>query len=202
MAANLEFSMDEFKVMHDAQFFIHKKNISDKVIANFSLLNTKIEVLKSSMLSAKACSVFKQGKISRGENYELLPYFILDNPGVFNGKDVCAFRVMFWWGNFYSCTLHVSGIYLDLLAGKLESLTSNTGGYYFCTNKDQWQHHFREDNYQLIDENSFRMVEGYTKENVFIKIAFKKPLSDFENFEKEVLVFLSKVFYQLEFKNQ
>lgn len=197
MAANLEFTIDEFKVMHDAQFFIHKKKISDKIVANFSLLNTKIEDLKSSLLSENKMAGLKQGKINRGENYEWLPYFILDNPGVFIGKDVFACRIMFWWGNFYSCTLHVSGIYLDLITDKLKSLTENTSGYYFCNNKDQWQHHFREDNYQLIEVNSLPIISNHIKQNGFLKIAFKRPLTDYENFESEVLSFLTKVFIEL-----
>lgn len=197
MDANLEFTIDEFKVMHDAQFFIHKKKISDKIIANFSLLNNKIEDLKVNLLNENKSVGFRQGKINRGENYELLPYFILDNPGVFNGKDVFACRIMFWWGNFYSCTLHVSGIYLNYLTDNLALLTENASGYYFCNNNDQWQHHFREDNYQLIEANSSPIISSHIKQNGFLKIAFKRPLSEYENFETEVLSFLSKVFTEL-----
>jgi hypothetical protein len=49
------------------------------------------------------------GKISRGENYQLLPYIILDYPSYFSRNNIFAVRTMFWWGNFFSITLHLSG---------------------------------------------------------------------------------------------
>jgi hypothetical protein len=202
MAPNLEFTIDEFKVMHDAQFFINKKQVSDKIVSNFSLLNTKIETLKTNLLSDINARLFKQGKINRGENYELMPYFILDNPGVFNGKDVFAVRVMFWWGNFYSCTLHISGIYLNLFSeNQLNSIVQKINGCFFCNNQDQWQHHFRENNYQPVN-GACQKILNHADKFGFFKIAFKRPLTDYENFEKEVIAFLTQVFLKMKFKNQ
>jgi len=48
-------------------------------------------------------------KISRGENYKGLPWLVLDNPRYFQHNNIFAIRTMFWWGNFFSITLHLSG---------------------------------------------------------------------------------------------
>src|SRR5688572_33083820 len=48
-------------------------------------------------------------KISRGENYKGLPWLVLDNPRHFQHNNIFAVRTMFWWGNFFSITLHLSG---------------------------------------------------------------------------------------------
>src|SRR5829696_5338071 len=48
-------------------------------------------------------------KISRGENYKGLPWLVLDNPRHFQHNNIFAIRTMFWWGNFFSITLHLSG---------------------------------------------------------------------------------------------
>ena len=50
-------------------------------------------------------------KISRGENYNGLPYVMLDYPRCFGKEDVFAMRTMFWWGNFFSITWHLKGKY-------------------------------------------------------------------------------------------
>jgi hypothetical protein len=50
-------------------------------------------------------------KIHRGENYLGLPYVILDYPAFFSKSGVMALRSMFWWGHFFSVTLHLSGSY-------------------------------------------------------------------------------------------
>ena len=50
-------------------------------------------------------------KISRGENYRGLPYMVLDYPRIFEKDATIAIRTIFWWGNFFSVTLHLSGKY-------------------------------------------------------------------------------------------
>jgi len=49
------------------------------------------------------------GKISKGENLNGLPYLVLDYPRYRKGNDLLLFRTMFWWGNFFSVTLHLQG---------------------------------------------------------------------------------------------
>ena len=48
-------------------------------------------------------------KIAKGENYLQLPYVLLDYPRCFDKENIFAIRTMFWWGNFFSITLHLSG---------------------------------------------------------------------------------------------
>src|SRR5215467_1521280 len=52
-------------------------------------------------------------KISKGENYNGLPWLMLDYPRYFEKEKVFAIRTMFWWGHFFSTTLHLSGEYKD-----------------------------------------------------------------------------------------
>ena len=70
---------------------------------------------------------------------------------------------MFYWGNFFILTLHVSGETLLNLKSKKESLLQflNLHNYYICVNENQWQHHFEEDNYltaAVFSNNSFDRV--------------------------------------------
>lgn len=202
MAANLEFTTDEFKVMHDAGFFIHKKKVSDKLLANFGMLSQQLDAIKTATLTLEQATELRSGKISKGENYELLPFFILDNPGVFKGIDVFAFRCMFWWGNYYSCTLHISGKYLNWFLPEFEKFIKKFDGYYFCIGDTPWQYHFRESNYLLIENDSYPQIFNQLHEKQFFKIAFKKPLTNYDLFKKEVLFFFTEVLEVLKIKNQ
>ncbi|MEI9808974.1 MAG: hypothetical protein WDO16_14545 [Bacteroidota bacterium] len=60
-------------------------------------------------------------KISKGENYKGLPYLVLDYPRYFEKDNHFAVRSMFWWGNFFSSTLHLSGIYKKKYTSAIEA---------------------------------------------------------------------------------
>lgn len=129
-------------------------------------------------------------KISRGENYQGLPYLILDYPRHFNketatAKDANTFaiRTMFWWGNFFSITLHLSGTYKWRSEKNIIAAYSKLkkGDYYININKDEWEHHFKKTNYVKTGRLTGLEFEKVVKENLFLKIAYKVPLKDWDN---------------------
>lgn len=121
-------------------------------------------------------------KIYKGENYLGLPYVSLDHPRFFQKEDVFAVRTMFWWGNFFSITFHVAGIYKEIFAGRiLESLKEDPADLYMCINSEQWHHHFKNDNYVRVDDLSHKEAETLLINKKFIKLALKYDLDQFNN---------------------
>ena len=51
-------------------------------------------------------------KISKGEKYKGLPWVMLDYPRIFGKEDIMAIGTRFWWGHYFSVTLHLKGGYL------------------------------------------------------------------------------------------
>ena len=122
-------------------------------------------------------------KISKGENYKGLPYLVLDYPRVFDKKHVFAIRTMFWWGNFFSVTLHLSGRYKNLFEKNIAAsfVKLQNAGFSVCINNEEWEHHFEGDNYvelSQIGEDNFQKDILKTR---FIKLAKKIPLQAWEN---------------------
>jgi hypothetical protein len=121
-------------------------------------------------------------KISRGENYLGLPWMMLDYPRHFEKENFFAVRIMFWWGNYFSTTLHISGRYKErltppLLAG-YEDLSNNS--FYICIHDDQWHHELDEKNYIAIAGLDRREYEKYLRANDFIKLASKTELKNWD----------------------
>ena len=82
-------------------------------------------------------------KISKGEQYLQMPYRILDCPRIFKGNDIFAVRTMFLWGNYFSVTLHLSGVFLNTFRSKLIAAQQKLPAtFYICIHNDQWQHDF------------------------------------------------------------
>ena len=125
-------------------------------------------------------------KISKGENYLGLPYRILDYPKIFNQSEIIAIRTMFWWGNFFSITLHLSGTYKSLYEEKIIQAKSLLGQdqFYYCNNKMEWEHHFEESNYFLIDKIPDNDFIASVREREFCKLAFKLDLQQTEKAEE------------------
>ncbi len=124
-------------------------------------------------------------KISKGENYEGLPFAILDYPRIADAGALCFVRSMFWWGNFFSSTLHLSGKYKIAFERKVidaYQLLSDRE-YFVCVSDEQWGHHFRNDNYKEIRSFLPAQFEELVRSALFIKIAKKHSLSEWEEIE-------------------
>ena len=117
-------------------------------------------------------------KISKGENYLGLPYVILDHPRISKDQNLFFVRSMFWWGHFFSSTLHLSGDYKEKGSPKLQTAYDLLSGnnYFVGINADPWQHHFGEGNYKRIKDLSKTAFATVLEESAHIKIAAFWPL--------------------------
>ena len=102
---------------------------------------------------------------------------------------------MFWWGNFFSLTLHLAGdhkkIFYKNIDRKISSLRKED--YYLCTNEDQWQHHFEEDNYISVNSKTDEELFDILQQQTFIKIAHRFPLAQWN----ELPAILEKCFSEM-----
>ena len=100
----------ELSLVTNADWILTKQIVIEKVYRMFS---GSIPSLQSLMmqeqvkLPPEARSSIP--KIYKGENYLQLPYVMFDYPRSFNKENIFALRTMFWWANFFSITLHISG---------------------------------------------------------------------------------------------
>jgi hypothetical protein len=119
-------------------------------------------------------------KISKGENYLGLPYVVLDYPRISHDENLCFIRSMFWWGNFFSSTLQLSGIYKKKNIKKLGTSYQlfSTNHYFIGVNPDPWHHHFEATNFRSIDSMSPEEFGLVLDQQPHIKIAARWPLKE------------------------
>jgi hypothetical protein len=177
----VQFSNTEMELMCNAELILTKNKVVEKV-------KTLLEEIQNQMMddctnNAKLSSteIFSVNpKISKGENYLGLPYQILDYPRLFRHQDIFAIRTMFWWGNFFSITLHLSGLYKLQYEAKVQAGFKyfTKGEYSIGVNEDPWIHHFDEDNYKVIALLKEKTFEDECKNANHLKIAKKISLKD------------------------
>jgi hypothetical protein len=176
-ASKLTFSAEELQLVTNTSWILTKRTVIDKVC---SLLGGQSAFLQQQVRTAAlpAAIINSSPKIAKGENYRQLPWVMLDYPRMFDKENVFAIRTLFWWGHFFSVTLHLSGSYKKQFENKLAANIPLLKAHHFfiCINEDVWQHHFNEDNYlpaAALHEEEIRNVFARA---AFIKIAFRHPL--------------------------
>src|SRR5688572_30214764 len=156
-STKIRLSPEEEALITRADWILTKNRIIQKanlLLAALQIEQKKLLDLPGNNFPAELAN--SSPKISKGENYKGLPYLVLDYPRYFNKEDYFAIRVLFWWGNFFSCTLHLAGSckekYEQKIVSSFEFLKTND--FFVCINEDQWEHHFEPVNYLPLHEFS------------------------------------------------
>src|SRR5215203_7212012 len=106
----IQFLPAEMELVSSPDIILTKNAILQKIKSFYEELQIKQQnVLQKFSFQLPADVLKISPKISRGENYKGLPWLVLDNPRYFQHNNIFAIRTMFWWGNFFSITLHLSG---------------------------------------------------------------------------------------------
>ncbi len=180
--AKLHLSADEITLINNKEWILTKHQIIKRIYEMFGEINDimKKEIKYLDHLFPENIR-YQGGKISRGENYQLLPYVILDYPSFFWKNNIFAVRTMFWWGNFFSVTLHLSGHHKTKFINNNPSLLSflKKNDFSICINEEEWQHHFEEGNYIPATVISGDVYQK-SVEQPFFKIAKKISLSELD----------------------
>jgi len=176
----ITFSKHELVCLQDTDFLLTKRAIDHKVQTLLLKLASELANEPSALPLAPV-----RTKISRGENYRGLPYWVLDYSAIFTQENTFAYRTICRWGHEFSFTLHLAGAFLDdhkaALIASYDKLAL-TPGLCLCINTTQWEHHFEQDNYRLfnevvVDGNEWK---GFLSGREFVKLAIKMHLDEWD----------------------
>ena len=186
----IQFLPAEMELVSSPDIILTKNAILQKIKSFFEEVQMKQQdVLKkySSQLLEEVIKI--SPKISRGENYKGLPWLVLDNPRHFQHNNIFAIRTMFWWGNFFSITLHVSGNNKNDL---LKNLTQNASllaknDFYIYNGTKEWEHDIDPDSYKKLSAINEDELQKIISTNSFLKLAVKFTVESLEAVEDKLL---------------
>ncbi len=176
----MSLSQKELSLIKETDFLITKvKVISDIVILLENIKERLQEPIEQKNNNLVSETELKNGRVFKGEYYRGLPFVTLDFPRIFEKGNVFAYRTMFWWGNFFSFTLHLQGEYLEQYRAKLvsnfEMLLDQD--IYICVGETPWEYHYEKNNYTKLEFQHKKLIEN----NSFIKLSKKIPLEKIES---------------------
>lgn len=188
--AKIRLSKKEQQLVQNADFILTKNQIIQKAKRLLEQLQEDFtEYLKTEDFNLPQAVRSSVPKISRGENYLGLPFLILDYPRCFSKESIpprdantFAIRTMFWWGNFFSITLHLSGTFKKSVEQTIIHFHSllQKEKFFISVNDDEWEHHFEKNNFARIDTLSKISFVKTIKKNNFLKIAYNIPLKKWD----------------------
>ena len=193
--AKIQLSKEELLLVQNAELLLTKNRIIGKVYEMFGVLAGDIQKLFSPHSILLEEILQSPPKISKGENYKGLPYVMLDYPRKFTKTDTFAIRTMFWWGNFFSTTLHLKGKYKDAIVPVLKDKLSLLAGHHFFMNieSEEWRHDFEADNYlPILHADRTTVVNNLIKKD-FCKIAGKISLDGWNDAPVKLLKFYEMI---------
>ncbi len=176
--AKIQLSREEMELVQNAEVLLTKQRIIGKV---YNLFGEMAAVLQQLLQTVSLPFPVKQlsPKIARGENYELLPYVMLDYPRFFSKEDVLAIRTFFWWGNFFSVTLQLKGKYRDQYASSIVAHRPQlvAAGFLIAVSDDEWRHDHADNHYVLLSSLEAAAFEKML-DHPFCKLSARIELED------------------------
>jgi hypothetical protein len=172
-------SKSEVLLLQEKDVFIKKRALAKKLELILKNLSKDVEASFEKFENFQSLVKFDKPKISKGENYQGLPYFVLDCPRYFKPKSMFSFRTLIWWGKEISCSLVISGLALNTLKELVihQSLKSD---FFFCVNSTPWEHHFNDNNYLHSSVISSVTIRNQIEGHGFIKVADKMALDEID----------------------
>lgn len=197
-AAKVQLSKEEIALVSDPGWILTKNSIMGRAVELFAVLsermkpeldNLRVMVLYESA-GYEAPPNWDTPKISKGENYQGLPYIMLDYPRLFSKEHVLAIRTMFWWGNYFSVTLHLKGWMCSMFLIQIYMYAKELAdaGFHFAVSGDEWRHELESDNYHPLQVDSLDTLAEYP----FLKLSAKCELNKW-NEAPEILLELYRV---------
>jgi hypothetical protein len=196
MKPNQNLSQQEFSLIENTAI-IHQKAAALSKIKQY--LNDFAQALNENCLEnadfAALALKISPPKVSRGENYVGLPYLVLDYPASYSQTSIFAFRTLFWWGNFFSFTLHLQGEALEKVRAKLllnQELIKDID-FYICVGETPWQYHYESSNYKKASSLSEAELRALLRDKFFIKLSYKLNLKDYQALSESGLAVFEKL---------
>ena len=187
-AAKVTLSPKELELVNNADWILTKNGIIQKVANLFGEVGNAFRADAEKYTDFAASPVFGMPpKVSKGEQYQSLPYIMLDYPRHFTEPDIFAIRSFFWWGNHCSIQLVLRGSFLAQYGPSIDHFfqlygkyAEETRGWHIGVGSDPWQHHFEKSNYLPMEDWDGTSVTGLP----YLKLAKKIPLEEWDDIDQ------------------
>lgn len=190
--STIKLTNKEFDYISSKEYPIAKRIIIQKICQQFDQMGI---VLQQSIHSESPKLAFEfqdaNFKTTKGENYESLPYVVLDYPQIKGSDFVILCRTMFWWGKYISFNVIFKTDEFDLKNCVHEIKNIKYPKLKVYLGKNIWQQNLSDKHFIKVADIPENDLYSLLKKQLYVKLSMKL------NFKKSCLIEeFSKTFYQ------
>ena len=185
----IQLSAEEMQLVADPSWILTKHRVIEKVYFLLGALSDKMQAyLQENKQLLPAVVLQLPPRISKGEQYEALPYVVLDYPRLFSKEEVFAVRSFFWWGNYFSITLHLKGRYQLQYHKKIMAALSGKKlqHYYISFSGNEFNFNLHGKDYTAAGATSANKLNE-TEQVPFLKLSYKISFEQWDTAEEKLL---------------
>jgi hypothetical protein len=194
----IKLTKTEFDFLSREDYPKIKQQVIQKLCQHFDSLGVLMQESISSTNETVMMELHQaQFKTTRGENYQQLPYVVLDYPKIKNTEFVLLFRTMCWWGNYFSLNvfLRTSSFSTKHLAEVLQHRTFEKVKLY--TGDDLWQQDLNHKDFIKITALKKTALINQLNKKPYIKLSIKVPLKKWDGLDKKAIEFYTSILKKL-----
>ncbi len=191
--SKIQLSEEEMQLVTNSDWILTKQGIIHKLALLFGELSqAELNTWKIAEIPGPHTSL--PPKISKGEQYESLPYMVLDYPRIFSKENIFAIRQFFWWGNYFSVTLHLKGHYQQLYTPKILTAIQAglLDGFSISVTGSEFDFNLNGGSYELLTEKN-RQLHKNLATYPFVKISIAIPLGEWHTASNILLEYFQKL---------
>lgn len=187
--SKIQLSEEEMQLVNNSHWILTKHGIIEKVYRLMGAASLQMQsVVETSHYPWPEEMRQASPKISKGEKYGGLPYVVLDYPRFFSKEHVFAIRSFFWWGKYFTVTLHVKGSFLQQFGDKIMQavVKDQLPGFHISYAGDEFNFDLEQENYSLLHngKETFFPVAGRTP---FLKISKRISFEHWDTAQQEIV---------------
>ena len=185
----IQLSAAEMQLVKNSGWILTKHRIIEKVYHLFGNLTGQMQLYLQERKDVLPAEVLQPTpKISKGEQYEALPYVVLDYPRLFSKENVFAVRSFFWWGNYFSITLHLKGKFHKQFHKKIAAAIAEKKlkDYYLSFSGNEFSFNLGGKNFFLTNDAIEEKYEGM-EQQPFFKISYKISFEHWDTAEQRFM---------------
>jgi len=183
----IQLSEEEWQLLQNSGWILTKHAVIDKVYHLFGWLAHEAQLRLRGPHHLPEAVLHQSPKISKGEQYQRLPWVVLDYPRYFSKEHVFAIRHFFWWGHYFSSTLQLKGRFQQHLAPHIgqEAAAGKLEGYYWAAGGEEYNFDVKADGYRLVSERP--PAPGELESGPFIKLTVTHALGHWNMMPEKLL---------------
>ncbi len=174
------FSEAELSLLGNSAWPLEKRAAQEKVIAWLGASELAIaQWIEAEQVPFHLTLSTRNGKISRGENDQGMPFALLDFPAHFSTEGHLAARLIWRWGEGWSLQVLRSGVFLETLDQEVWGEWAQgpeSQDWLISVTSDPWSHHFSPTTFQPLSANNPWSWWREAVDNDFLKVATRLPM--------------------------